>query len=146
MARKVLIVDDEQDIRVFMTTLLETSGFKPVAAANGQEGLEMARSHKPELIIMDIMMPRESGIYMYREVKKDPDLRNVPVIMVSALSKKTFFHSQKVMDEFEGVKVPEPAAYIEKPPEPEELLSAVRQILPQESGSKQPHLERTALI
>lgn len=130
MARKVLIVDDEQDIRVFMTTLLETSGFKPVVATNGQEGLEMARSHKPELIIMDIMMPKESGIYMYREVKKDPDLRNVPVIMVSALSKKTFFHSQKVVDEFEGVKIPEPAAYIEKPPEPEELLGAVRQILP----------------
>jgi CheY-like chemotaxis protein len=130
MARKILIVDDEQDMRVFMATLLETSGFNPIVAGDGHEGLEKARSEKPSLIIMDIMMPKESGLYMYREVKKDPQLRNIPVIMVSALSKKTFFHSQKVVDEYEGVKVPEPAAYIEKPPEAEEILEVIRGILP----------------
>jgi len=129
MSKKILVVDDEQDIRVFMTTLLETSGFKPIAARDGQEGLEMARDQKPSLIIMDIMMPRESGIHMYREVRKDPLLKDIPVIMVSALSKKTFFHSQKVMDEYEGGRVPEPAAYIEKPPEADELLQAVRDLL-----------------
>jgi CheY-like chemotaxis protein len=126
MAKKVLVVDDEQDIRIFITTLLETNGYKPIPAEDGREGLELARSRKPALIIMDIMMPRESGIYMYREVKKDPGLKDVPVIMVSALSKKTFFHSQKVLDEYEGDKVPEPTAYIEKPPEADELLDAVR--------------------
>ncbi|MEN6437894.1 MAG: response regulator [Syntrophobacter sp.] len=129
MSKKILVVDDEQDIRVFMTTLLETSGFKPIAAKDGQEGLAMARDQKPSLIIMDIMMPKESGIFMYREVRKDPELKDVPVIMVSALSKKTFFHSQKVMDEYEGTMVPEPAAYIEKPPEADELLKAVRDLL-----------------
>jgi len=136
MAKKILVVDDEQDIRVFMTTLLETSGFKPVAAKDGREGLEKARSENPALIIMDIMMPKESGIYMYREVKKDPQLKDIPVIMVSALSKKTFFHSQKVVDAYEGVAVPEPAAYIEKPPEAEELLEVIRRILPQTAGVK----------
>ena len=95
MSKRILVVDDEQDVRVFMTTLLETSGFKPLAATNGQEGLEMARRQKPALIIMDIMMPKESGIFMYREVKKDPQLSGIPVIMVSAISKKTFFHSQE---------------------------------------------------
>jgi two-component system, OmpR family, phosphate regulon response regulator PhoB len=129
MSKRILIVDDEQDVRVFMTTLLETSGFKPMAATNGQEGLEMARRQKPALIIMDIMMPKESGIFMYREVKKDPQLCGVPVIMVSALSKKTFFHSQKVVDEYEGVTMPEPAAYIEKPPEADELLEVIRKVL-----------------
>ncbi|MFZ0928065.1 MAG: response regulator, partial [Syntrophobacteraceae bacterium] len=84
MPKRILVVDDEQDVRVFMTTLLETSGFKPMAATNGQEGLEMARRQKPALIIMDIMMPKESGIFMYREVKKDPQLSGIPVIMVSA--------------------------------------------------------------
>ena len=130
MSKKVLVVDDEQDIRVFMTTLLETSGYKPVSAQNGEEGLKIAQNLKPALIIMDVMMPKESGIYMYREVKKDPELRNIPVIMVSALSKKTFFHSQNIVDQYEGIKIPEPAAYIEKPPEAEELLAAIRKILP----------------
>jgi DNA-binding response OmpR family regulator len=129
MPKKVLIVDDELDMRVFMSTLLETNGFKPIVAQDGKEGLDLARQKKPALIILDVMMPKESGIQMYRELKADTALKGIPVIMVSALAKKTFFHSQKVLDEYEGGKIPEPAAYIEKPPEPDELLSAVQKVL-----------------
>jgi two-component system, OmpR family, phosphate regulon response regulator PhoB len=129
MAKKVLVVDDELDVRIFVTTLLETNGFKPVPAQDGIQGLEMAKRIKPALIILDVMMPKESGISMYRELKNDPSLKDIPVIMLSALSKKTFFHSQRVLDEHKGEKIPEPAAYIEKPPEPDELLEAVRNSL-----------------
>jgi CheY-like chemotaxis protein len=129
MAKKVLVVDDELDMRIFITTLLETNGFKPLSAEDGFQGLEIARKSKPSLIILDIMMPRESGINMYRELRTDPSLKDIPVIMLSALSKKTFFHSQKVLDEYRGEKVPEPAFYIEKPPEPDELLEAIRKSL-----------------
>ena len=80
-------------------------------------------------IALDVMMPKESGINMYRELKNDPELRNIPVIMLSALAKKTFFHSQRVLDDYKGEKVPEPEAYIEKPPEPDELLKAIQNAL-----------------
>ena len=129
MAKKVLIVDDELDIRVFMTTLLETSGFRPLAAEDARQGLELARKHNPSLVIMDIMMPKENGISLYRELKNDPELRNTPVIMVSAIAKKTFMHSQYMLDAHEGGRIPEPSAYIEKPAEPQELLQAIRQVL-----------------
>jgi CheY-like chemotaxis protein len=129
MAKKVLVVDDELDMRVFITTLLETNGFKALTADDGIQGLEMARKNKVSLIILDVMMPRESGINMYRELKNDPNLKDIPVIMLSALSRKTFFHSQKVLDEYKGEKIPEPAAYIEKPPEPDELLQAINNSL-----------------
>jgi len=129
MAKKVLVVDDELDMRIFIITLLETSGYKPLSASDGVEGLEIARRKKPALVILDVMMPKESGINMYRELKNDPELRNIPVIMLSALAKKTFFHSQRVLDDYKGEKVPEPEAYIEKPPEPEELLEAIRNAL-----------------
>jgi CheY-like chemotaxis protein len=129
MAKRVLVVDDELDMRTFLTTLLETSGYKPLSAADGKEGMEVAREKKPSVIILDVMMPNESGISMYRELKNDPVLKDVPVVMVSALSKKTFFHSQKVLDEYEGEKIPEPAAYIEKPPEPEDILEAIQNCL-----------------
>lgn len=129
MAKKVLVVDDELDMRVYMTTLLETSGFNPISSEDGKQGLEVARKTRPALIIMDMMMPKESGIYMYRELKKDPDLRKIPVVVVSALSKKTFFHSQKVLDDYEGESLPGPSAYIEKPPEADELLEAVKSAL-----------------
>ena len=129
MARKVLVVDDELDIRTFIITLLETEGYKPLSAKDGKEGLEIARRDKPSLIILDVMMPKESGITMYRDLKTDPELKDIPVIMLSALAKKTFFHSQKVLDEYKEEKIPEPAAYIEKPPEPEELLEAIQNCL-----------------
>ena len=129
MAKKVLVVDDELDMRTFIITLLETSGYKPLSANDGVEGIEIARRKKPALVILDVMMPKESGINMYRELKNDPELRNIPVIMLSALSKKTFFHSQWVLDDYKGEKVPEPEAYIEKPPEPEELLEAIQNTL-----------------
>ena len=129
MRKRVLVVDDELDMRVFAITLLETNGFKPLSAEDGIQGLEMARKEKPSLIILDVMMPRESGVTMYRELKMDPTLKDIPVIMLSALSKKTFLHSQRVLDEYKGEEVPEPAAYIEKPPEPEELLEAIQNSL-----------------
>jgi CheY-like chemotaxis protein len=129
MAKKVLVVDDELDMRTFITTLLETNGFKPLTAQDGFQGLEVARKNKPSLIILDVMMPRESGINLYRELRNDPDLKDIPVIMLSALSKKTFFHSQKVLDQYRGEKIPEPTAYIEKPPDPEELLEVIRRSL-----------------
>ncbi len=129
MAKRVLVVDDELDMRTFITTLLETSGYKPLSAVDGKEGLETAREKRPALIILDVMMPRESGINMYRELKNDPELMAIPVIMVSALSKKTFFHSQKVLDEYKEEKIPEPEAYIEKPPEPDDLIAIINKIL-----------------
>ena len=129
MAKKVLIVDDELDMRTFVSTLLETSGYKPLTAVDGKEGMAVARRQKPSVVLLDVMMPNESGIGMYRELKNDPDLKDVPVIMVSALSKKTFFHSQKVLDEYKGEKIPKPSAYIEKPPEPDELLEAIQNCL-----------------
>lgn len=129
MSKKILIVDDEQDLRVFATTLLETSGFKPLEAEDGIVGLEMARKEKPALIILDVMMPKESGINLYRELKSDPELNGIPVVMLSALAKKTFFHSQKVLNEYKGEKIPEPEAYIEKPPESEELLGIIKSLL-----------------
>lgn len=129
MAKKVLVVDDELDMRTYTTTLLETNGYKPISAVDGVEGLESARREKPALIILDVLMPKDSGINMYRELKNDPELNDIPVIMLSAISRKTFFHSQKVLDEYKGEKIPEPAAYIEKPAEPEELLEEIRNCL-----------------
>ena len=129
MTIKVLVVDDEPDMRIFLTTLLETNGFKPISAEDGRQGLEMARKNKPSLIILDVMMPKESGVTMYRELKLDPSLKEIPVIMLSALSKKTFFYAQRILDEYKGEKIPEPTAYIEKPPEPDELLEVIRRSL-----------------
>ena len=127
--KKILIVDDELDMRTFLSTLLETTGYKPVVASDGLEGIRKARQIKPDLIVLDVMMPKEAGIQMYRDLRMDSELKDIPVIMLSGIAKKTFFHSQGVLDAYTGQSVREPDAYIEKPPEAEELLQSVRGLL-----------------
>jgi len=127
--KKVLIVDDDVDIRKVVSKLVEKSGYITIEAKNGVEGMGKVREDKPDLIILDILMPKESGVRMYRELKTEEPLKNIPVIVLSAISKKSFFRSQKVLDEFAGQSVPEPEAYIEKPEEPEELIALMKKIL-----------------
>lgn len=129
MAKKVLVVDDEMDVRTYISTLLESNGFKATVAENGEQGLQKLKDGRFDLVTLDVMMPKESGIKMYRDIQNDPALQPVPVIIVSGLAKKTFLHSQKVLDKFKGQEVPPPAAYIEKPPEPEELLIEVKRLV-----------------
>ena len=127
--KRVLIVDDEMDMRIFISTLLETSGYKPIIATNGEEGIQKARKIRPAAIILDVLMPKSGGVQMYREVKTDENLKNIPVIMISAIAKKTFFHSMQMLNSYRGQTVPEPEAYIEKPPEIEELLETLERCI-----------------
>ena len=83
MKKTVLIVEDELDMRIFISTLLETSGYRPVMTKNGKEGLLKARDIGPDLIILDVMMPGEGGVQMYRQLKSDNALMDIPVIMLS---------------------------------------------------------------
>ncbi|OGI07487.1 MAG: hypothetical protein A2Y40_07195 [Candidatus Margulisbacteria bacterium GWF2_35_9] len=83
--KKILIVDDEMDMRIFISTLMETSGYKAVATRNGKDGIRKAGDILPDLIILDVMMPGEGGVQMYRQLKTDNTLKNIPVIMLSAV-------------------------------------------------------------
>jgi len=127
--KKVLIVDDNPDVRKIVSKLIQVSGYKALIAKNGMEGMGIVKDDKPDLIILDVVMPKESGVRMYHELKSDDDLKDIPVIMLSAIPKKSFLKSQKVLNEFRGKSVPEPYAYIEKPEEPEELVGLMREIL-----------------
>ncbi len=129
MPKRILVVDDEMDLRTFISTLLESNGYKVAVAENGEQGMLKAREKKPDLITLDVMMPKESGIKMYRDLKTNDELKGVPVLIISGLARKTFLHSQRVLDQFRNQSVPEPEGYIEKPPEPEELLADVRRLL-----------------
>jgi len=131
MKKKILVVDDEMDIRIFISTLLETNGFKPMVAKDGEEGLKMVQENKPDCVILDVMMPKESGLKLYREIKSNEATKHIPVIMCSAVSKKTFFHSHKELDRYHGASIPPPEAYIEKPPEAEELITCIQQVVAQ---------------
>jgi two-component system, OmpR family, phosphate regulon response regulator PhoB len=129
MAQVILVVDDEMDIRTFISTLLESNGYKLRLAENGEQGMQKLKDEPPDMVTLDVMMPKESGIKMYRDIKTNPEYENIPVLIISGLAKKTFLHSQKVLDKFKNQQVPQPDGYIEKPPEPEELIAEVKRLL-----------------
>jgi len=130
----ILIVDDEMDMRIFMSTLFETSGYHPVAVRDGRQGLAKAAALNPQLIILDVMMPGEGGALMYKALKKDPQLSHIPVIMCSAVAKISFNHYLKMLNARLETPVPDPEGYMEKPPEPDGLLALARRVLADAGG------------
>ena len=129
-----MVVDDERDMRIFVATVVETLGFEAVAAKDGAEALAKAASLPPALVILDVMMPKiDDGIQTYRRFRTDPGLAPIPVIILSAIAKKTFLHSIKMLSPRQGPQLPEPEAYMEKPPDASELSRLIGELLP--SGS-----------
>jgi len=129
MKKTVLIVEDELDMRIFISTLLETSGYRPIMTRDGREGMVKAREISPDLIILDVMMPGEGGVQMYRQLKTDDSLMNIPVILLSGVAKNTFTHYLKMLNTRMDCIIPEPSAYLEKPPEAEALIKLTERLI-----------------
>jgi len=127
--KKILILDDEPSVVTYLETLLKDNGYQTISAPNGKVGMEKAKSEKPDLVCLDITMPEESGISFYRNLKDDPDLSSVPVIVVTAVtgygndpeSFKKFLENRK--------QVPPPEGFFSKPIDREEFIEAVNKIL-----------------
>lgn len=132
----VLIVDDEIDIRIFISTLFETNGYRPVATRDGGSGLQKAREISPDIIVLDVMMPGEGGVKMYQGLKADPSLKRIPVIMLSAVGRKTFDHYLKMLDAQSDGTFPGPDAYMEKPPDAEALIVLAERLMKERAESK----------
>jgi CheY-like chemotaxis protein len=96
---------------------------------DGNEGLIKAKDVCPDLIILDVMMPGEGGVQMYRKLKTDKTLCDIPVIMLSAVARKTFSHYLNMVNARQKDAIPDPDAYIEKPPEAEELLKVATSLI-----------------
>ena len=101
--KKILVVDDERDIRIFVSTVVETLGFEAIAANDGAQALEKASSNPPALVILDVMMPRiDDGIQTYQQFKTNPKLSHIPIIILSAIARKTFLHSIRMLSPRQG--------------------------------------------
>ena len=81
--RKVLVVDDEPDAVEFVQAVLEEAGYEVAGAADGEAGLEAARAQVPDLVILDVQMPGKDGFTVFAEMRKDPELAGIPVVMLT---------------------------------------------------------------
>ena len=127
--KKILILDDEPDIITYFEILLNDHGYETVSAQDGAEGLAKARSEQPDLITLDISMPKKSGVRFYRELKADPELNRIPVVVVTAVTDDA--GDPYALSEFiRGCgDVPAPEGFVPKPVERNEFLSVIERTL-----------------
>ena len=128
--KKVLVVDDERSIGTYLTTVLDDHGYAALSALDAAEGLALARAELPDLICMDVMMPKRSGIAFYQDIKRDPLLTHVPVIFISAFNlvrdlRQDAAFRKMVPDE----AIPRPELCMEKPIRVDDFLDAVESIV-----------------
>ena len=131
--KTILVVDDEPDAVEFVTAIISDMGedYSVISAFDGETGLQKARAESPDLIILDVMMPKKDGFNVFFDLGRYPETDNIPVIMLTGITEATGIpYSEKDMDEFLGR---EPEAYIEKPIVPEKIQEAIKKALKIES-------------
>ncbi len=121
--KTVLIVDDEEDVCVYLSALLSDNGYKAITARDGAEGIALVYSDKPDLITLDITMPEKSGVRMYRELKESDQFKSIPVVIVTGVSDdfERFISSRR--------QVPPPNGYIHKPIDQKEILDKIAELV-----------------
>lgn len=122
---KILVVDDEPDMVEMIKAALESAHHQVVTAYNGQEGIDKAKKEKPDAIILDIMMPVKDGFVACKEMKEDPLLRHIPILVLTAVSEH-FAHTRYAKSM--GLEL-DAEDYIDKPIDPKILLARLDKLL-----------------
>lgn len=143
---QILIVDDEEANLVYVSQILEDHGFGFAVAHDGAEALEKMKECHPQLVLLDIMMPRKSGVGVFQRMKRDPELADIPIIVVTGASRVTGVNmrtgeelpKESYGDDFVrgfGAKLREqlagltPDGFIEKPIDPSGLVAKIEEVL-----------------
>jgi two-component system, cell cycle response regulator DivK len=124
MSKRILLIEDQEDNRRIVRDLLTSVGFDLIEAVTGEDGVALADKHRPDLILMDVLLPGLNGYDATRLIKAKPELRQIPIIAVTsyALSGDDIKALEAGCD-----------AYISKPFSPRELLAKIREFLPAET-------------
>ena len=132
MGARVLIIDDEPDVAAYLSTILRVNGHVPVSANSVEAGFQALAAGKPDVICLDIMMPKESGASMFLRLRQDSETRDIPVIVISGVELK---------DELDPFALPDrsilpPECFLEKPIKVDEFLAAIARVT--SSGPRDP--------
>ncbi len=113
MPKKILVVDDDPSVVRYLTAFLKDSGYETRSASNGEEAFEMLKKERADLVTLDLQMPNETGTRFYRNVTKDKELKDIPIIVISGLAGR-------------HLAVSKPVAVFDKPVDRNELLKVVK--------------------
>jgi len=130
-SKKVLIVDDEPDVRTYLKSALEDYGFNVKTASDGFDALEQLENFIPDIISLDLVMPRHSGIKFYRDLKKRKEWSKIPVLIVTGHARDDLGKA-----DFDAMIMQGPGVYLEKPVKPNNYVATICQMLGIESPVK----------
>ena len=116
MSKKILIIDDESDIVAYMEKLFQTAGYETVSAEDGTAGLEVLKAEAPDLITLDLQMPKETGTAFYRHIHRDEKFNKIPIIVISGIAGR-------------HLAIRKPTAVFDKPIDREALLKVVQETI-----------------
>ena len=124
--RRIVFIEDEEEMIDLVQLILTRQGFEVTGATDGQSGLRAIANLKPDLVLLDLMMPEMSGWDVYQKMKADDQMKNIPVIVITAKAQN--------IDKVLGLHIAKVQDYITKPFGPSELLQSVERVLKLDDG------------
>jgi len=147
MAKKVLVIDDDEKTVKFISVALQEHGYETVSAPDGMEGFEKVKAEKPDLVILDVMMPKRTGFVLFKLLRKNEEYKDIPVIMLTAVAdslseldakKDDTFESpydrlreslRKNIQEMRDEGLVKPEMYVDKPIDLDDLAAKVKELI-----------------
>ncbi len=148
MPKRVLVVDDDENTRRFLSVALEANGYEAVTAEDGDDGLRKVQEEKPDLILLDVMMPKKTGFVLFKQLRRKEEFKDIPVIMLTAVAEvleedqsqaegettERPFDSlrdtlRKAITQMRDEGLVKPEVFIDKPIDPEQLIREVNKLI-----------------
>jgi len=148
MSKRVLVVDDDENTVRFLSVALSENGYEPVQAFDGDEGLKKVEESKPDLILLDVMMPKKTGFVLFKQLRKNEEFKDIPVIMLTGVADvleedesqaagdtlERPFDSlreslKKAIAKMREEGLVRPEKFVDKPIDPDDLIEAVKELI-----------------
>ncbi len=148
MPKRVLVVDDDENTRRFLSVALEANGYQAVTAEDGDDGFHKVQEQKPDLILLDVMMPKKTGFVLFKQLRRKDEFKDIPVIMLTAVAEvleddqsqaegettERPFDSlrdslRKAISQMRDEGLVKPEVFIDKPIDPEQLIREVKNLI-----------------
>jgi len=148
MPKRVLVVDDDENTRRFLSVALEANGYEAVTAEDGDDGFRKVEEQKPDLILLDVMMPKKTGFVLFKQLRRKEEFKDIPVIMLTAVAEaleedESHADGETTERPFDSLRdslrraitqmrdegLVKPEVFIDKPIDPEQLIREVKALI-----------------
>ncbi len=126
--KKIMVIDDEMDIRIYLMAALEDRGYDTCTVEENEAVVDVVRKEKPDLIVLDIMMPTRSGISIYKDLRTHQDTLQIPIALISGLETSKDMLTDELIDLIDEKIIEPPDGFIEKPVRLNDFLNLVAQL------------------